>query len=283
MKKTLIRFVSLLSFATLGLQSCGSTGVDNSKLVIGLECNYAPFNWTENAANEHTLAVSNKSNQFADGYDIQIAKVLGEKLDKEVVIVKTVWESLIPDLQANTINLVIAGMTDTEERRMSIDFTDEYYRSELVLVVKKAVADQYDHSLSSDEFRTLIEKKIVVSQSSTVTNDVIDIFQDEYGAQHANPVDTFAIAALDVSNGNAFAITGEFPVAEAIVGANSDLGIIHIDQSILGEKQSELGVSIGIKKGNEELKDELNEALSTITTEQRNEWMSQAVVRSTSF
>lgn len=283
MKKTFLGLISLLSIAGFGLQSCGPTQFDNSKLIIGMECNYAPFNWTENTSNDFTLPISNKSNQYADGYDIQIAKLLGESLNVEVVIVKTAWESLVTDLQMGTINAVIAGMTDTPERRESISFTNEYYRSELVLVSKKDIADDYVDALTSEQFANLVNGKIIVSQTSTVTNNVIDIFASEYGAIHANPVDTFANAATDVSNGLAFAMTAELPVAQAIVAANTDLGIIHIDQEILGEKQSELGVSIGVNKQNDELIDRLNEGLSQIDETTRINLMSEAVIRSASY
>ena len=145
----------LLLCSALCFTSCGTTTFDNSKLVIGLECGYAPFNWSENEANEYTLKVKNK-NLYCDGYDIQIAKLLGEELGVEVEIMQIAWESLIPDLQVGSINAVIAGMTDTEERRQTIDFTDEYYRSELVLVVKKSVADSYVEVLNSNDFTSLI-------------------------------------------------------------------------------------------------------------------------------
>ena len=270
----------LLLCSALCFTSCGTTTFDNSKLVIGLECGYAPFNWSENEANEYTLQVKNKPNLYCDGYDIQIAKLLGEELGVEVEIMQIAWESLIADLQVGSINAVIAGMTDTEERRQTIDFTDEYYRSELVLVVKKSVADNYVEVLNSNDFTSLISGQVVVSQTSTVTDDVINIFKDNHGAIHANPVDSFALAATDVSNGSAFAMTAELPVAQSIVSSFSDLGIIHIEQSILGETQSELGVSIGIQKGNTELQDKLNAALSKITTEQRVQLMTEAVERS---
>ena len=129
----------LLPVALLGivLAGCSSNSVSDETLVVGLECNYAPFNWTENAANSYTLPIANHAGSYADGYDIQIAKMLAEKTGKKVEIRKMVWESLVPDLQAGNINCIIAGMTDTEEREKSMDFTAEYYRSELVLVTKK--------------------------------------------------------------------------------------------------------------------------------------------------
>ena len=78
-------------------------------------------------------------------------------------------------------------------------------------------------------------------------------------------------------------MTAELPVAQAIVAANTDLGIIHIDQEILGEKQSELGVSIGVNKQNDELIDRLNEGLSQIDETTRINLMSEAVIRSASY
>ena len=78
-------------------------------------------------------------------------------------------------------------------------------------------------------------------------------------------------------------MTAELPVAQSIVASFSNLGIIHINQDILGEKQSELGVSIGIQKGNVELQSKINAALKKITIEERTEMMRQAVERSSSL
>lgn len=259
--------------------SCGSTSFEG-KLVIGLECDYAPFNWSETSPNEHTLKVFNK-NLYCDGYDVQIAKILGRELNMEVIIMQTPWTALVSDLQMGTINAIIAGMTDTEERRESISFTNEYYRSELVLIVSKNIAEQYENqTLNEEQFQTLVYGKNIVSQDSTVTNDVIEIFEENYGAIHSQPLDSFSLAATDVSIGSAFAMTAELPVAQSIVSSFTNLGIIHIDQNILGETQSELGVSIGINKNNPELKDKINNVLETIETEERVRLMSEAVIRS---
>lgn len=263
----------------LALTACNK-GVDNSTLVIGLECNYAPFNWTEASENDFTLPISNHNGSYADGYDIQIAKLLSEDLGKPVKIIETQWTSLIADLQLGSINCVIAGMTDTEERRKSIDFTDEYYRSELVLVTSKTVADTYSTVVSQSDFTSFISGKVVVSQTETVTDDMIDLFAETYGAIHASPVSSFALAATDVSNGSAFAMTAEYPVAQSIIKSFSNLGIVHIDQNILGESQADLGVSIGIKKGNTELEQALNASLAKISSETRTALMIAAVDRS---
>ena len=283
MKKSFLGLMGLFGLMLTSVTSCGATTFDNTKLVIGLECNYAPFNWSEIAPTDYTLKVANKTNMWADGYDVQIGKILSEKLEIPVEIHQIDWDSLIPELTFGNINAVIAGMTDTEERRLSIDFTDEYYRSELVLITSKSVADLYTGSLSETEFAELIQNKMIVSQSMTVTDDVIEIFEEKYGAIHNNPVSSFALAAQDVVSGSAFAMTAELPVAKSIVSTLDTLGIIHMDQSILGETQSELGVSIGIAKGNTELANMINEALSEISIQERNDLMEAAVIRSANY
>lgn len=186
-------------------------------LIIGLECNYSPFNWTETTESQFTYPIEGKTNEFAEGYDIQIAKMLANTLNMNLKVVKMQWDSLIPSLQNDTINAVIAGMTDTEERRQSIDFTSEYYRSELVLVTRKGSKfDKGDQSANLADYKDAR----FVSQVSTVTNDVIDTWVKDYGVIHLNPMDTFATCAIAVKNGSADIMTAELPVAQAIVGSN---------------------------------------------------------------
>jgi ABC-type amino acid transport substrate-binding protein len=172
-------------------------------------------------------------------------------------------------------------MTDTKERRNAIDFTDEYYRSELVLITKKSVAETYDNQVLGDEtLGSLLNGKGLISQISTVTDDVLETFKQKYSVIHQTPVDTFAVASTKVSSGAAFAMTSELPVAQSICKANNDLGIIHINQDVLGLDLAELGVSIGIKKGDNDLKEKLNKVLSNYKKEDRDSDMQEAVERS---
>lgn len=284
-------FLSLFAFATLF--SCGGKApvekeitidrenfrVEAEELVIGMECNYSPFNWTTNKSSEYALPIS--TGGYADGYDIQIAKILSEKMQMDVRIVKEQWESLIEDVNMGNTNLILAGMTDTEERRQSVLFSDEYYRSEVVLLVKKDIAEQYEgKTLTQEELSILLKGQLVVSQKDTVEDDIIDNFVKDYGCVHVPGQSTYGLAAKDVENKSAFALTVELPVANAYVSSMSEVGIIHIDQSILGVDLSQLGVSIGIKKGNTGLQKAVNKVLSSISQAQRDELMNKAVERS---
>ena len=276
-----MRSLTLLAGAASLLSSCGNSHQDSNKIRIGLECAYIPFNWvSDSGANDFTLPIANHAGSYADGYDIQIAKKISASLGRKVEIVQTTWESLITDLQMNAIDLIIAGMTETPERARQISFTEEYYRSELVLVTSEEVASNYEEPLTSEEFHALVEGENIVSQVATVTNDVIDVFASEYGAVHVTPVATFALAAQDVLNGSAFAMTAELPVATSIVGKLDGLGIIHFAQEILGEAQSELGVSIGARKADSSLITSINGVLNTISTQERERLMADAVIRS---
>lgn len=283
MKKNLLRSALSLSLCAAGLcgfSSCGGTavkGLDDGVLTIGLECDYAPFNWTTSTESEHTLPISNSAGNYADGYDINFAKMLGQQLNVEVKIVKLEWGALIVNLNSNVIDCIIAGMTDTEERRESIDFTNEYYRSELVFITQKSVSDAYNNQvLSSDQIQTVFGGKNLVSQESTVTNEVLDIFATNYNSVHLTPVSTFARAANDVLTGAAFAMSAELPVAQAICSQNDGLGIVHINQEVLGSYLSELGVSVGVRKGDSELKDAINNVLASYDTAARVSDMASA-------
>lgn len=294
-RRLLCALVPLLSFVLAGCssQATSSTGSNDNKsstssktldkLVIGMEVNYAPFNWSETTSSEFTLPVSNHAGSYADGYDIQIAKLLAEKTGMEVSIFQSDWDALIPNLIAGTINAVIAGMTDTEERELSIDFTDEYYHSELVLLTKKSVADSYFSAISSTDFKAFATGKMFVSQNDTVTDDVISEKFVTYGAIHNNAVADFATAALSVSTGAAFAMTAELPVAQSLVNSFTSLGIVHIDQAILGDLYASLGVSIGLKKGSSSLQTSLNSALKEISADTRLSLMEGALTRSASI
>jgi putative lysine transport system substrate-binding protein len=118
--------------ATKDLETVQKDGV----LKVGMECNYAPFNWTQTASSDTAVALS--AGGYGDGYDVQIALKLADALGVKLEIVKLKWEGLIPALESGKVDCIIAGMSPTAERKESIDFSDPYYKSELVVVVEGA-------------------------------------------------------------------------------------------------------------------------------------------------
>ena len=102
-----------------------------------MECDYAPFNWTQTDTKNGAVPISNDSTGYANGYDVQMAVKIADALGMNLEIVKTQWDGLIPAITSDTLDLIIAGMSPTDERKQVIDFSDYYYQSDLVIVVKK--------------------------------------------------------------------------------------------------------------------------------------------------
>ncbi len=108
-----------------------------AQIRVGMEVAYAPYNWQTSESSEYTIPVDNVSGAYADGYDVQFAKLVCEKLGGEPVAVKMTFSGLIDALNNGQIDLIIAGMSATDERRQSVDFSDPYFVGYFGLFVKE--------------------------------------------------------------------------------------------------------------------------------------------------
>ena len=107
---------------------------------VGMECAYEPYNWTDTEGKSLgavPISGEGKNGLYANGYDVQIAQYVANKLGLKLEIYAMEWESLLPALQSGTIDAIIAGMSPTAEREQEIDFTNTYYESNLVVIIKK--------------------------------------------------------------------------------------------------------------------------------------------------
>ena len=286
MRRNLFLSLAFLSLCAVSISSCGSNQATNDKLVIGLECAYQPFNWELNSSNDYTLPIDG-TNQYADGFDIQIAKYLSEDLHKEVVIKKIEWESLIPSLQAGEINMILAGMSSTASRRETIDFSDPYLSSDLAFLIKKEnlpLGNDKDHPLNYEDLLALFDNRSLVCQMGVVGDDIIEDYfanVEGYSIRHNDALKTYPLAALDVAQGVSFAMPAELPVVEAMTNIDNSLAVLYVDYSFLSEGDLEgLSVNIGLKKGNDELRNELNDSLARLSQARRSEMMGAACTRS---
>lgn len=179
----------------------------------------------------------------------------------------------------DTYRVIIAGMTNTEERRESIDFTNPYFQSELLLVTRKNDNLSSEHVYTREELSILLKDQVLVSQTGTETYRMLDIFVNEFGAVKANSVDSFTTASLQVISEKAFAFTAEEPVALSYAYRNpDDLMVLHIQEDILAASDyASLSVSIGVKKGQSEFINKVNGALAEISQEERDVLMDKMV------
>ena len=144
------------------------TTAESNEFRVGMECAYAPSNWQESEASDTNVPVENVSGAYAEGYDVQIAKIIAENLGKDLVIVKLSWDGLIDALNQGQIDAIIAGMMDTAERRESINFSEPYRETTYGIMV---LADSpYLNATSIQGF----SGAAVLGQQGTALDDVID-------------------------------------------------------------------------------------------------------------
>ena len=233
---------------------------------VGMECNYAPFNWTTTTQNEFTQPISDTD--YADGYDVVIAARMADALGRPVQIVKLDWDNLSLSLQNNQIDAIIAGMTDTPEREQEVAFTSPYYTSEEVMIVR--ADSDYASATSIQDF----SGAVVQGQMNTIYDEVIDQIQ---GVTHQPAAETFPAAIQALQAGAVDGVVSELPVANGVVAANPDLAIVRFAEG--KGFDADTSVSIAVRKEDTDLKDQLDTALTAISTDERNELMEAAVER----
>ena len=266
---TMLVLACMLTLSVFSFAGC-STKKDPNKIYVGMECGYAPFNYTQTTNANGAVKISN-ANGYANGYDVMIAKKIAESLGKELVIVKYKFEALIPAVQAGSLDFIIAGMSPTAERLEAVDFSDAYYESQLVIVVRKD--GNFAQATSLNDFNGAK----IVAQKGTFHDTALKAQAENYGIIRQTPLATFP-AMINALNSKAVdGYVAEEPGAIADCAANKDLMYIHLENNKTGFTASteDVQIAIGLKKGNE-LRTALNEALAKIDTATRLEMMTKA-------
>ena len=265
-----------VSLSVVSLTSCSSTTSINfdevareDQLIVGLECAYAPFNWTEDSPNAYNYPIYNLEGKYANGYDVQVAKAIAASLGKVLVIMAIEWDGLIPALQTEKIDAIIAGMSPTEERKTSVLFTSPYYTSEEVCLV---LADgNYANATSINDFNGAI----AIGQAGTVYDELIPQLK---GATHSTPLDSVPEIITAMSYGRCDVTIVEKPVALGLVAGNPSLKMIEFAEGNgFTVTEEQVAVSIALRLGEDELANQINAILAAITPSVREKMMVDAV------
>ncbi|MCI5975681.1 MAG: transporter substrate-binding domain-containing protein [Clostridiales bacterium] len=263
---------SAFSLASCSSGEPGEKDLENVQskgtIVVGMECAYAPYNWSQTTASEYTVEV--KSGMYADGYDVQVAKKIAEELNVTLVIQPLDWDGLIPALNSNTIDLVIAGMSPTAERKLSIDFSDTYYDSNLVMVIRKDGA--YTNATKISDFAGAK----ITGQLNTFHYSVIDQIA---GVNKQTALADFAALTTALKSKAVDGYVCEKPGAVSAVTAYSEFTYIEFAE---GDgftcDPEESSIAVGLRKGST-LTASVNEAIGKISKAQREEMMLAAIAR----
>ena len=234
---------------------------------VGMECGYAPFNWAQVEQTEGSVPIDGNQG-YADGYDVQIARKIAEGLGRELVIVKIEWDGLIPALNSGMIDAVIAGMSPTEERKLSVLFTDNYYNSDLVIVVRKDGA--YADATQLSDF----SGARITGQQNTFHYTVIDQIE---GVQKMTAMESFPSMIVALNAGVIDGYVSERPGAESACAANADLTYVEFGENGFVTSEDDTAIAIALKLTDTELCGQINKILSTIDSDTRLALMTQAL------
>ena len=248
-------------------QTGGADWGQDGVMRIGMEAAYPPFNWQEDEASDTNIPIENVDGAYAEGYDVQIARRVCDELGLDPVAVKMEFTGLISALNGGQIDMIIAGMADTEERKESIAFSDPYQVEDYGLMVLRD--SEYADATTLEDF----SGASVLGQSQTSLDTVIDQIP---GVNHVTPVDNTSDMLARLTNGTVDAITVNVPSGQGYMDSNPDLVMITFPQGE-GFDLGYTGSCVGLRKEDTDLLELVNDALATISDDERNELMDEAV------
>ena len=237
------------------------SGGEKEVLRVGMECAYAPFNWTQDTAStpDGSVAVPiYDSAYYTYGYDVAVAQMLAEEMGMDLEIHKVEWSSIGISMDAGDYDCIIAGMGRTAEREMAYAFTDPYYYRDNCIVVKKDGAYANVKGLS-DLAGTGCK---VTTQLGTGWIPLLDQIE---GAQTGSNYETTSECFMAVSNGVADICIVDLPTAQSALLTNKDLMIITLDENDTFSGDEEMvNVCIATRKNDTELRDKIQAAMTAI-------------------
>ena len=251
MKKGFMKMV-LGTMSLLALAACGNTSgtansaaeadgalqeiKDSGKLVVGTCADYPPYEWH---------LVQDGADKII-GFDIDIAQAIADELGVELEVQDMDFDGLIPALSTGKIDMIIADMNPTEERKQSVDFTDIYYTQKDALVIKSEDAKDIR---SEDD----LKKASLATQKATIQEEyLLENFPDA----EIQSVPKLNTAILYLVTGKADAVLMVETVARRYVEENEGLEIADFDVSSTPNESA-----IAVAKDSADFLEEVNDIL----------------------
>ena len=279
MKRKLLMLLMLI--LALLLTGCGTKPAGQEKneptaqtgkvLRVGVECAFAPYNWEEDTPSESNVPISNHPGFYAEGYDIQIAKLAASRMGYELEIVKMPWDGLLEGLNQGQVDAIISGMVDSKEHKQATAFSEIYvlHPTEYGVMVKKG--NVYESAVVPSDFAGAS----LLGQKGTKLDTVIDQIE---GVHHVSPVDTIPNMLERLNAGTVDRIVINLESAQAYQKAYPDFVIIDFPDDN-GFVLDFNGVCAGVRKNDTELLAQINAALTEIPLETREQLMEEATAK----
>ena len=252
-----------------------STGVEDGVLTIAMECAHAPYNWMQGDDSNGAVPISNVPGSYANGYDVMIGKKIAEANGWELEVIQADWDSLVPGVQTGIYDAVIAGQSMTAERSEQVDFAGPYFYASIVCVTTKD-----SPSATATSIADLAGGKCT-AQIATIWYD--QCLPQIDGALVQTAAETAPAMLMALETGSVDFICTDMPTAQGAVAAYPDMTILDFsgtdgDFQFSDEVRAEnVNIGVSVKKGNTELKNMIDSVLSTMTADDMNALMEQAI------
>lgn len=203
--------------------------VEKDTLKVGINVDFPPFEYYDNG--EPT------------GLDVDLAYIIGHKLNKEVILEEMEFNTLFAALSTGKIDVIISGVDITEERKKTFDFSDGYYSNELSLIIKEG-----DTTIATVE--DLKGKKIGTELGTTS-----DTYADSLDSVTNIKYNSGAVAVMNLKAGKVDAVILDKPVAQQVLLANDGCKILE------GVKLVSSEIGVVVNKNNQELLKQINQVI----------------------
>ena len=226
MKKIFIMILMLIF-----LVGCGR---NENELIMVTEAGFAPFEYYENGE--------------VVGVDVEIAKEIAKELGKELVIKDVAFDSIINEVKTGKADIGAAGISYSEERSKQVDFSNDYFTSNLIIIIK--------NNSNENEYSNLSNKKIAVQLGSTADTYITKKYKDANIVRQKKYLTTIE----DLRNDKVDCVVMDELPAKSILQNNKDLKIIN---NIISSEN----YGMIVKKGNKELLNIVNKVIDRLINE----------------
>lgn len=242
MKKKIIALLSTMVLTTTMLFGCGSTSASikaSGKIVVGTASGYPPYEFVDITSADQSII----------GVDIEFAQATADEIGVELEVQDMSFSSLLSSLPAHKIDVAIAGIAPTDERKESMDFSDVYLTADQKFLILKSNADKYA-TIDSFKGETLAAEKSTTQEALCQT-----LFPDNQLVS----IERVPDCIMELKNGNVAGVCVESIVGEQYVLSDSELAFADADTG--AQKYS----AVALEKGNEDLVAIINKVIKEHT------------------
>lgn len=249
LKKGLL-VVAGLALLTIGLAGCSSSSdnsvkniKDKGTLVMGTSADYAPFEFPIVKNGKKTIT----------GYDVFIAQQIAKDMGVKLKITNTEFPSLITDLKNKKVDIVLAGMVSTDERKKQVSFSDSYYKVENVLLVNKADENKFNSISDLKGLQIGAQQSTVQEKIATKQMKVATLVTEANANSLTTELTQGKLAGVVLENEIADNYVKQYPEKYAIA-----------KQVKLSTPESQQHINIAVRKGDKKLLKQVNKSVKEL-------------------